>query len=80
MSSAPIERFRSHNLRPSSDEVNIHPKLPSEPTTRNFRYDDKQLFERPDEAKLKDDKTLNEVGKFLEQPRVGCRWSRLSQI
>src|SRR5665213_135802 len=46
-------------------------KLPAEPSAKTFSYDGKQLFDKPDTAKLKDEKTLKEAGKYLEQTKFG---------
>ena len=47
------------------------PRLPTEPYTKAFVYDAAKLFEKQDTAKLKNAKTLNEVGKFLENNTFG---------
>jgi outer membrane protein OmpA-like peptidoglycan-associated protein len=36
-----------------------------------FTYDGKQIFSKPDTAQLKNQKTLMEAGKFLEQQKQG---------
>ncbi len=42
--------------------------LPQSPSPlKVFSYDTKQIFGKPDSAKLKNDKTLNDAGQFLEQ-------------
>ncbi len=41
-------------------------QLPSGPALKIFRYDPKQIFDKPDTAKLKNEKILSEPGKFLE--------------
>jgi phospholipid/cholesterol/gamma-HCH transport system substrate-binding protein len=46
-------------------------KLPAGPAAKTFAYDGKQLFDKPDTAKLKNEKTLNEAGKYLEQNKFG---------
>jgi phospholipid/cholesterol/gamma-HCH transport system substrate-binding protein len=46
-------------------------KLPAEPSSKTFSYDGKQLFDKPDTAKLKDEKALKEAGKYLEQTKFG---------
>src|SRR5215470_4878279 len=58
-----------------STELTKHeiPRLPAEPSMKEFDYDTKQIFEKPESAKLKNPKTLNEAGKFLEGNRFG--WS-----
>lgn len=42
-------------------------KLPSRRTSKDFVYDAKGLFDKPDSAKLKNEKKLDEAGQFLEQ-------------
>jgi len=46
-------------------------KLPAEPSTKTFSYQGKQLFDKPDTAKLKDEKALKEAGNYLEQTKFG---------
>ena len=46
-------------------------KLPSEPPIKKFVYDARQIFDKPDTAKLKNEKLLNEAGKFLEGNQFG---------
>ena len=45
--------------------------LPQDPFIKKFAYDTKQLFDKPDAAKLKSPKTLDEAGKFLESNKFG---------
>jgi phospholipid/cholesterol/gamma-HCH transport system substrate-binding protein len=47
------------------------PQLPGQPAIKKFTYDAKQLFDKPDTAKLKSQKALNEAGKFLEENKFG---------
>ena len=56
-----------------SNELSKHEisKLPSEPPIKKFVYDAKQIFDKPDTAKLKNEKLLNEAGKFLEGNQFG---------
>jgi outer membrane protein OmpA-like peptidoglycan-associated protein len=42
-------------------------KLPSRRTSKDFEYDAKAIFDKPDSAKLKNEKRLDEAGQFLEQ-------------
>ena len=42
-------------------------QLPSKQSSKEFVYDAKAIFDKPDNAKLKDRKALDEAGKFLEQ-------------
>jgi phospholipid/cholesterol/gamma-HCH transport system substrate-binding protein len=57
----------------SSTELARHEisRLPAGPSLKTFHYDSKQIFDKPDVAKLKNHKVLNEVGKFLEQNKFG---------
>jgi len=43
------------------------PQLPPQPSSKQFVYDGRKLFGTPSNAKLKNEKALNEAGKFLEQ-------------
>ena len=47
------------------------PQLPATPASKEFTYEAKQIFDRPDTAKLKNPKPLNEAGKFLESNGFG---------
>jgi phospholipid/cholesterol/gamma-HCH transport system substrate-binding protein len=51
-----------------SDELTKHEisRLPSESYSKAFEYDAMKLFGKPDTAKLKNEKTLNEAGQFLQ--------------
>src|SRR5207302_501470 len=40
------------------------PALPSSPPSKRFTYDATKIFDKPDTAKLKNPKALNEAGKF----------------
>ncbi len=46
-------------------------RLPAEQPVKRFDYDAKQIFSKPDAAKPKNQKTLNEVGEFLQQNKFG---------
>jgi outer membrane protein OmpA-like peptidoglycan-associated protein len=46
-------------------------KLPAEPSAKTFTFEGKKLFDKPDTAKLKDEKVLKEVGNYLEQNKFG---------
>jgi outer membrane protein OmpA-like peptidoglycan-associated protein len=50
-------------------ELNQHaiPRIPARKPSREFQFDAKEVFDKPDNAKLKDKKTLDEAGKFLEE-------------
>lgn len=51
-----------------SDELKKHEiaKLPAAPPEKSFTYDSKQVFDKPNAAKLKDQKALKEVGAYLQ--------------
>ena len=64
--------FKNRGYEDSSDLTKYRiAKLPAEPATKTFAYDGKQLFEKPDTAKLKDEKALSVAGKYLEQTKFG---------
>jgi outer membrane protein OmpA-like peptidoglycan-associated protein len=46
-------------------------RLPAKPRSKEFDFDAGELFDKPDNAKLKNQKALSEAGKFLEQNRFG---------
>ena len=47
------------------------PRLPREAYTKRFVYDALQVFDKPNTAKFKNQKVLNEAGRFLEQNKFG---------
>jgi outer membrane protein OmpA-like peptidoglycan-associated protein len=47
------------------------PQLPATPVSKEFAYEAKQIFDKPDTAKLKNAKALREAGKFLENNTFG---------
>jgi len=46
-------------------------KLPAGPAMKTFEFDDAKIFDKPDNAKLKNQKSLDEAGKFLEDNKFG---------
>ena len=46
-------------------------KIPQGEPVKTFDYDPARFFDKPDNAKLKNQKALNEVGKFLEGNKFG---------
>ena len=52
---------------PTELKKNRVSQLPSQPSSKQFAYDAKDIFDKPDNAKLKNEKQLDEAGKFLEQ-------------
>jgi outer membrane protein OmpA-like peptidoglycan-associated protein len=64
--------FKNRGYEDSDDLTKYQiAKLPAEPSAKTFSYDGKQLFDKPDTARLKDEKTLKEAGKYLEQTKFG---------
>jgi outer membrane protein OmpA-like peptidoglycan-associated protein len=52
---------------PSELKKNKISQLPLQPSNKEFGYDAKDIFDKFDNAKLKDEKAFDEAGKFLEQ-------------
>ena len=46
-------------------------RLPAEQPAKTFNYDAKQIFSKPDAAKLKNQKSLNEAGQYLQDNKFG---------
>jgi phospholipid/cholesterol/gamma-HCH transport system substrate-binding protein len=46
-------------------------KLPAASAMKTFQFEEKQLFDKSDTAKLKNEKALNEAGHYLEQNQFG---------
>lgn len=46
-------------------------QLPAAPVSKQFDYDAKKIFDKPDTAKLKGDKALNEAGSYLQDNPFG---------
>jgi phospholipid/cholesterol/gamma-HCH transport system substrate-binding protein len=46
-------------------------QLPGEKPARSFQYDPKNLFDKPDSARLKDQKSLNDAGQYLQSQKFG---------
>jgi hypothetical protein len=46
-------------------------QLPDKRAEKKLDYDAKEIFDKPDTAKLKKDKTLNDAGDFLQDNRFG---------
>ena len=47
------------------------PQLPARTPSKVFDFDAKKVFDKPDNAKLKDKRAIDEAGKFLEENRFG---------
>lgn len=56
-----------------SEELKKHEieKLPGGAPLKKFSYDAKQVFDKPDAAKLKNEKTLNAAGEYLQAQKFG---------
>ena len=56
-----------------SSELRAHElaQFPAEPPTKTFEYDPAKIFDKPDTAKLKNQKALDEAGRFLETNKFG---------
>jgi outer membrane protein OmpA-like peptidoglycan-associated protein len=52
---------------PTELKKNRISQLPSQPSSKRFAYDAKDIFDKSDNAKLKNEKSFDEAGKFLEQ-------------
>jgi len=46
-------------------------RLPARTPTKEFDYDAREIFDKADNAKLKNQKPLNEAGKYLEENQFG---------
>jgi len=47
------------------------PRLPAGKPSKEFDFDAKEIFDKPDNAKLRDKKTLDKAGQFLEENPFG---------
>jgi phospholipid/cholesterol/gamma-HCH transport system substrate-binding protein len=56
---------------PTEIEDHEIPQLPKEQAVKSFLYNPRNLFDKPDSAKLKNDKTLDAAGQFLQSQRFG---------
>jgi hypothetical protein len=56
-----------------SDELKKHeiPKLPAGEPLKTFTFDTKKVFDNPDTAKMKNEKTFNDVGMYLQNEKLG---------
>jgi hypothetical protein len=60
--------FNKRGYEDSTDlKKNKIAELPEQPANKAFTYDAKDIFDKSDNAKLKNGKALDEAGKFLEQ-------------
>ena len=64
--------FNNRGYRDSSELTkNEVRRLPEKPPVESYVYDATKIFDKPDTAKLKNEKTLNAAGKFLEANPFG---------
>lgn len=64
--------FKKRGYEDSEDlNKNVVANLPSEPPSKIFTLDVQQVFDKPDTAKLKHEKLLNEAGQFLQANKFG---------
>src|SRR6266404_340244 len=56
-----------------ANELKKHeiPKLPAGPESKRFAYDAQKIFDKRDTAKLKNEKILDEAGRYLEANKFG---------
>jgi phospholipid/cholesterol/gamma-HCH transport system substrate-binding protein len=56
-----------------SDQLKLHEiaKLPAQTPEKTFVFEAKRIFDKPDAAKLKDKKALDEVGHYLQSQKFG---------
>jgi outer membrane protein OmpA-like peptidoglycan-associated protein len=55
-------------------------RLPSGARAKEFNYDEKRLFDKPDNAKLKNKKMLDEAGKYLQGNEFGLAVVTSTQV
>lgn len=64
--------FKSRGYDSAADlKKNQIERLPAQPALKTFSYAPPKIFDKPDSAKLKNAKMLDEAGRFLEQNRFG---------
>jgi phospholipid/cholesterol/gamma-HCH transport system substrate-binding protein len=64
--------FKNRGYEDASDLTKYQiTKLPAEPGMKTFTYEGKRIFDKPDAAKLQNEKVLNEAGTYLEQTKFG---------
>ena len=56
---------------PAEVQQNAIAQLPGEQPIKSFQYDPKKLFDKPDSAKLRNQKTLNAAGQYLQSQKFG---------
>lgn len=64
--------FKERGYESAADlKKNEISQLPENPAVKKFDYEAKKIFDKPDTAKLKSDKTLKDAGDFLQNNRFG---------
>ncbi len=64
--------FKERGYQSAADlKKNEVSQLPDKPAEKKFEYEAKKIFDKPDTAKLKNEKTLNETGEFLQSNPFG---------
>src|SRR5437867_8308987 len=64
--------FKERGYQSAADlKRNEISQLPDKPVEKRFTYEAKKIFDKPDTAKLKNEKALNETGDFLQSNRFG---------
>lgn len=64
--------FKERGYESAADlKKNEIARLPDKPAEKTFDYEAKKIFDKPDTAKLKNEKTLNDTGNFLQSNHFG---------
>jgi phospholipid/cholesterol/gamma-HCH transport system substrate-binding protein len=64
--------FKERGYESAADlKKNEISQLPNEPVEKKFSYEAKKLFDKPDTAKLKEGKTIDDAGNYLQNNRFG---------
>jgi phospholipid/cholesterol/gamma-HCH transport system substrate-binding protein len=64
--------FKERGYESAADlKKNEVSQLPDKPAEKKFDYEAKKIFDKPDTAKLKNEKALNETGEFLQSNQFG---------
>jgi len=64
--------FKERGYESAADlKKNEIAQLPDKPAEKKFDYEAKKIFDKPDTAKLKNEKTLNDTGTFLQSNQFG---------
>src|SRR5947208_14167938 len=64
--------FKGRGYESAADlKKNEISQLPDKPVAKTFAYEAKKIFDKPDTAKLKNEKTLNDAGTYLQSNQFG---------